>query len=168
MIIAPYIFSHNSIAEAVKQESSLHAVRKQTAEGDTLFEELVFDEEYYRKFRELFFDAQAMVIDRFGAYMQYETDDDAASIFEEADYSKDVDFYFVLVMPCTYNKFYNKQVSIKTREFIVAYIMYRWLETKLPDEAAIYKARSEMTLIDARAYLEKRIAGRRRSAGNMF
>ena len=95
MIIVPYIFSHSSIAEAVKQESSLYAERKQTAEGDTLFEELVFDEEYYRKFRELFFDAQAMVIDRFGAYMQYETDD-AASIFEEADYMKRLIFIFVL------------------------------------------------------------------------
>ena len=168
MIVVPYIFSHDSIAEAVKQESSLYAERKQTAEGDNLFEELVFDEEYYRKFRELFFDAQAMVIDRFGAYMQYETDDDATSIFEEADYSENVDFYFVLVMPCSYNKVYNKQVSIKTREYIVAYIMYRWLETKSPEEAAVYKTRSEMTLIDARAYLEKRIAGRRRSAGNMF
>lgn len=168
MIIVPYIFSHSSIAEAVKQESSLYAERKHTAEGDTLFEELVFDEEYYRKFRELFFDAQAMVIDRFSAYMQYETNEEEAYIFEEVDYTKDIDFYFVLLMPSTFNKFYSKPASIKTREFIIAYIMYRWLETKSPEEAAAYKTRSEMTLIDARAYLEKRIAGTRRSAGNMY
>ena len=135
MILVPYIFSHDSIAEAVKQESSLHAVRKQTEEGDNLFEELVFDEEYYRKLRELFFDAQAEVMDRFSPYMQYETESESATIFEEADFTKDIDFTFTLLMPCRYNMQYNKQVSIKVREFIIAYIMYRWLETKVPEEA---------------------------------
>lgn len=166
MIAVPYIFSHDHIAEAVKQESSLYAERKMSAEGENLFEHFVFDEEYYRKFRELFFDAQAMVMDRYSPYMQYESDE--SYLFEEANYTIDRDFAFTLLMPCDYNKFYNKQVSIKTREFIVAYIMYRWLETKMLDDAAVYKGRSEMTLIDARAYLEKRIAVRRRSGGNMF
>lgn len=166
MIAVPYIFSHDSIAEAVKQESSLYAERKQTEEGESLFEHFVFDEEYYRKFRELFFDAQANVIDRYGAYMQYVTGDEA-NVFEEADFTIDRDFSFSLLMPCDYNQHYNKMVSIKTREFLVAYIMYRWLETKAPEEAAIYKGRADMTLIDARAYLEKRIA-RRRMSGNMY
>lgn len=166
MIVVPYVFSHDNIAEAMKQESSLYAERKLTEEGNSLFDELVFDEEYYRKFRELFFDAQAMVMDRFSAYMQYETDGEAY-LFEEADFTIDRDFAFNLLMPDDYNQHYNKMVSIKTREFLVAYIMYRWLETKAPEEAAIYKGRADMTLIDARAYLEKRIA-RRRMSGNMY
>jgi len=167
MIAVPYIFSHDWISEGIKQESSLLAERKRTQEGDSLFEQFVFDEEYYRKFRELFFDAQAEVMDRFSAYMQYESEEEAY-IFEESDFTIDRDFAFVLLMPCDYNRLYNKQVSVKTREFLIAYTMYRWLETKSPDEAAIYKQRADMTLVDARAYLEKRIVVRRKSAGNFF
>lgn len=166
MIVVPYVFSHDNIAEAMKQESSLYAERKLTEEGNSLFDELVFDEEYYRKFRELFFDAQAMVMDRFSAYMQYESDE--SYLFEESDYTIDRDFAFTLLMPDDYNKFYNKQVSIKTREFLIAYIMYRWLETKSVQEAMIYKNRADISLMDARAYLEKRVAARRTSGGNMF
>ena len=170
MILVPYIFSHDSIAEAVKQESSLHAVRKQTEEGDNLFEELVFDEEYYRKFRELFFEAQAEVIDRYSPYMEHAVEGgyfDEEYLFQEGKTNMEEDFTFTLHMPPDYNQFYNKMVTIKTREFIVAYIMYRWLESKSPEEAAIYKNRADLTLIDARAYLEKRIA-RRRMSGNMY
>jgi len=166
MIVVPYVFSHDNIAEAMKQESSLYAERKLTEEGNSLFDELVFDEEYYRKFRELFFDAQAMVMDRFSAYMQYESDE--SYLFEESDYTVDRDFAFTLLMPDDYNQFYNKQVSIKTREFLIAYIMYRWLETKSVQEAMIYKNRADISLMDARAYLEKRVAARRTSGGNMF
>lgn len=166
-IIVPYIFTHDHILEAVKQESSIYAVRKTTEEGDSLFDQFVFDEDYFRKFRELFFDAQAMVIDRYGAYMQYTTDDEGAYLFEESDFSKDRDFNFSLLMPNDYNQFYNKHVSIKTREFIVSYIMYRWLETKSQQEAALYKDRSDNSLMDGRAYLEKRIA-RTRTGGNFF
>lgn len=167
MILVPYIFSHDYILETVKQESSLYAERKVSDTGESLFEKLVFDEEYDRKFRELFFDAQASVIDRFGAYMQYAADSDTEYFFEESDFSIDRDFTFNLLMPDDYNQFYNKQVSIKTREFLVSYIMYRWLETKSPQEAAIFKMRADSALMDARAYLEKRIA-RSRAGGNFF
>lgn len=167
MILVPYIFSHDYILEAVKQESSLYAERKTSDTGESLFEQLVFDDEYYRKFRELFFDAQAAVIDRFGAYMQYTAGSSTTYFFEESDFSIDRDFTFDLLMPDDYNQFYNKQVSIKTREYLVAYIMYRWLETKSAQEAAIYKSRADDSLMDARAYLEKRIA-RSRTGGNFF
>ena len=53
-IVVPYTFTRDHILEAVKQESSLYAERKITEEGENLFEQLVFDDEYYRKFRELF------------------------------------------------------------------------------------------------------------------
>lgn len=166
-IIVPYIFSHDHILEAVKQESSLYAERKISGDGQSLFEQFVFDEEYFRKFRELFFDAQAKVMDRYGAYMQYSPETDEQYFFEESDFSIDRDFSFSLLMPDDYNQFYNKQVSIKTREFLVSYIMYRWLETKDAQDAALYKARADNALMDGRAYLEKRIA-RSRTSGNFF
>jgi hypothetical protein len=114
-IIVPYIFSHDHILEAVKQESSLYAERKIAGDGQSLFEQFVFDEEYFRKFRELFFDAQAKVMDRYGAYMQYAPETDEQYFFEESDFSIDRDFSFSLLMPDDYNQFYNKQVSIKKR-----------------------------------------------------
>ena len=166
-ILVPYIFSHDHILKAVMQESALYAERKSSETGDPLFEQLVFDEEYELKFRELFFDAQANVLDRFSPYLRYTAEPDT-EIFEEANVDRDRDFTFALLMPSDYNTHYNKMVSIKTREFLVAYIMYRWLETKVPQEAGIYKDRADSTLIDARAYLEKRIVRRRMSGGNMF
>ena len=166
-IVVPYTFTRDHILEAVKQESSLYAERKITEEGVNLFEQLVFDDEYYRKFRELFFDAQAKVMDRYGAYMQYVPETDEQYYFEEADFSIDRDFSFSLLMPCDYNQFYNKQVSIKTREFLVSYIMYRWLETKAPQDAALFMHRADNSLMDGRAYLEKRVA-RSRTGGNIF
>ena len=166
-ILVPYMFSHDHIMTAVKQESSLYAERKRSEAGDVLFDELVFDEEYLTKFRELFFDAQANVLDRYSPYLNY-LPDPPEEIFEEVDTEKNIDFAFSLLMPCDYNHHYNKMVSVKTREYIVAYIMYRWLETKVPQEAAIYKDRADRVLIDARAYLEKRIVRRRMIAGNMF
>ena len=78
----------------------------------------MFDEEYYRKFRELFFfDAQAMVMDRYGAYMQYESDE--SYLFEESDFTIDRDFAFTLFMPCNYNQFYNKQVALKQESLLL-------------------------------------------------
>jgi hypothetical protein len=171
MIVVPYVFSHDNIAEAMKQESSLYAERKLTEEGNSLFDELVFDEEYYRKFRELFFEAQAEVIDRYSPYMEHAVEGgyfDEEYLFQEGKTNMEEDFTFTLHMPPDYNQFYNKQVSIKTREFLIAYIMYRWLETKSVQEAMIYKNRADISLMDARAYLEKRVAARRTSGGNMF
>lgn len=165
--IVPYIFNHDHIMNAVMQESAHYAERKFSEAGDQLFENLVFDEEYELKFRELFFDAQANVLDRFSPYMNYIKESDTA-MFEEANVDRDRDFTFSLLMPRDYNQQYNKSVSIKTREYLVAYIMYRWLETKVPQDAAIYKERAENTLIDARAYLEKRLVRRRMTGGNMF
>ncbi len=166
-ILVPYMFSRDHIMTAVKQEASLYAERKQTETGESLFDELVFDEEYNMKFRELFFDAQANVLDRYSPYLNY-LPEPPVDIFEEADTTKNIDFSFSLLMPCDYNHHYNKMINIKTREYIVAYIMYRWLETKVPQEAAVYKDRADSTLIDARAYLEKRIVKRRMTGGNMF
>lgn len=161
-----FTFKHDNIFQDVKQEASLYAERKFTPEGVDLFAELVFDEEYMRKYRELFLDAQARIIDKFGPYIAYMDDEEYE--FEENNPEIDEDFTFTLRMPHDYNKFYNKYVSIKCREYIVSYIMYRWLETKSERESEQFKTRSFDALKESRSYLEKRISQRRTVSGHMY
>ena len=165
-ILIPFFFTKESILKGVKQELSLYAERIKDSDGNILFDELVFDEEYKSKLRELMLDAEAKIIDRFSAYMKYERLD-TASFHEEIgedDYDK---IEFTLLMPCAFNAQYGRLVSIKTREFIVAYISYRWLEVKMREDAVTFKFRADEALMDARAYLEKR-SRRCRTGGNLF
>jgi len=140
-----FVFAHDIIFAGVKQESSLLAERRFKDTGETLFDELVFDEEYLIKFRELFFDAQVEVTAVLSAYMREVPTD--AEVFEEKDFFENRDYAFVLMMPDSFNSHITRPLNIKIREYLIAYIMYRWLETKLPQEAAIYQSRA-MAVLD--------------------
>ena len=149
-----FMFSHDNIFAGVKQETSLLAERKFDEDNNSLFEELVFDEEYLIKFRELFFDAQAEVTPALSAYMRDIPVE--GGYFEEQDFSSDRDYIFNLLMPDDWNFHLVKPVDIKIRQFLIAYIVYRWLETKLPQEALIYQQRAKDVLQDAKVLLDKR------------
>ena len=149
-----FTYSHDNIFASVKMEASLLAVRRYDKNDNNMFDELVFDEAYLILFRQLFFEAQAEVTVALSAYMRevpVEPDN-----FETQDFSKDRDFVFWLVMPEDWNFHLARPVDIKVKEFIVAYIMYRWLETKLPDEALIYLQRANTALEKAKNMLENR------------
>ena len=158
-----FIYSHDNIFASVKQEASLLAERRFSQEGESLFEQIVFDEEYLILFRELFFDAQAEVTPALSAYMKdvpVEPD-----FFETQNFSKDRNCIFYLLMPDDWNFHLYKPVDIKIKQFIVAYIMYRWLETKLSQEAATYLERANSILGDVKSLLNKRIIPMRRAHG---
>lgn len=55
MIPLVFVFSHDGIFQGVKQESSQLGIRKSDKEGTSVFEQVVFDEGSFFKFRELFF-----------------------------------------------------------------------------------------------------------------
>ena len=156
-----FIFSHDNIFLGVKEESSYLAERKYDQNDNTLFEELVFDEEYLTKFRELFFDAQAEVTPAVSAYMKELPLN--PGYFETQDFSEDRDYVISLVMPDDFNAHMAKPIDIKIKQFLIAYIMYRWLETKLPEEAATYLQRATRVLSEAKALLEKRTKPERRA-----
>jgi hypothetical protein len=59
----------------------------------------------------------------------------------------------------------NKAVDIKIKQFLISYILYRWLETKLPEEAIIYQQRATSVLSEIKSLLEKRTKPIRRSHG---
>jgi len=158
-----FIYSHDDVFASIKQEASLFSIRKYDPNGDSLFEQLVFDEAYLRLFRQLFFEAQAEVTVAFSGYMK---DVPAESdYFETQDFFENMDYVFYLAMPDDWNFHLNKSVDIKVKEFLTAYIMYRWLETKLPQDAATYLQRAESVLKDSKTLLDKRIKPIRRKTG---
>lgn len=157
-------FSHDDIFKGVKQEASLYAERQLNRENESLFDELVFDEEYFIKFRELFFDAQADVVFALSAYMKdvpYE-----GPYFESADFSENRDFILTLALPDNFAGPMCIPLNTKIKEYLIAYIMYRWLETKAPADAERYKARTDEALANIKSYSNK--AGRAKRQPRWF
>jgi hypothetical protein len=158
-----FIYPHDDVFRDVKQESSYMAERMNDKEGASLFETLVFDEEYLALFRQLFSDARSQVTPALSAYMKDLPVD--AEFYEAQDFSKDRNYELLLSMPDGFNSHLAKPVEAKIRQFLVAYILYRWLETKMPEQAAIYLARAEKTLSEAKGVLDKRVCTERRWHG---
>lgn len=154
MIPIIFVYSHDNIFQGVKQESSHLAIRRNDNDGNQLFEKIVFDEAYLIKFRELFFDAQAEVTPALSAYMK-DVPVGPHSL-ETQDFSTNRDYIIHLIMPRNYLQVMTKPVDIKIKQFLIAYIMYRWLETKLSDEAEMYLERAYKVLDDAKRMLDRR------------
>jgi hypothetical protein len=165
-----FIYSHDAILQDVKQESSHLAVRKRDKEGFSLdkednsyFEMLVFDEAYLIKFRELFFDAQSEVTSAVSAYLK---DVPAFTKYlEEEDFRKDRDYTFALALPDDFNFHMVEPVNVKIRQYLIAYILFRWLETKLPEEASVYLERAIRCTEEIKKLLEHRTKPVRRWHG---
>lgn len=156
-------YAHDHIFQAVKQESSLYAERKRDKEGNTEFDEFVFDEEYLIKFRELFFDAQTEITAVLSAYMRDVPPD--MSCLDMQDFSENRDYRLVLAMPETWNYHLVRPLNIEIKQYMVAYILYRWLETKRPEDAAVYALRAEKTLAGIRQLIGQRTRPVRRGLG---
>ncbi len=150
--ILTFINTHDEMLKSVKMESSYMAVRRTDQQGTPTFEQLVFDEEYAILFRSLFFDARTAIISACSAYLMESVND----TFNDEDFSDNKDFILQLCLPCTFKDQMTGSIGIKIKEYLTAYIMYRWLETKLPQEAMTYKIRSEQYLMDIKIYLGMR------------
>lgn len=148
-----FTFTKEETFNAVKTESSLFADRQFTDKGDPLYKQLVFDEQYSEViplFRELFFEAQTEIIN----IMPSSLLQDYQCTFIEEDAPDN--FMFGLNLSCTsdldsgtgtiVNSAYFKVITVKVKEALVCYIMYRWLETKKPTEAATYAGRFSQLL----------------------
>jgi hypothetical protein len=133
------IYPHDNLLQDVKREASYYAERKSDTAGESLFEQLVFDEEYAGKFRELFLEARAEIAP---VFMPFSKDVPVGGYFEQTDFQDDKNGIFHL----SFDSFPDAMIrplDVKTREFLTAYIMYRWLETKATPDAQIYYARAE-------------------------
>lgn len=156
-----FLFTSEDILKTVKRESSYLGERRLSEDGTPLLDDIVYDEEYIIQFRDHFLDARGKVI---GATLAYgKTIDVDADFFEVNNLDDEKDFALFLEFPETFAKGMIVPITSKIKEFLVAYIMYRWLETKLPREAATYLDRSETYLKDIKRHCEMRITPRRRT-----
>jgi hypothetical protein len=154
MIPIVFIYPHDDIFRDVKQESSYLAERKTDENGNPLFEQIVFDEEYLTLFRILFSDARADVTSALSAYTKDVPQ--GPERFEIRDFTDDGNYEIGLAMPDDFTVSLTKPVEAKIRQYIIAYILFRWLETKLPLEAEIYFRRLGKTLSDIKEMLNRR------------
>lgn len=157
-MILTLIQTHDDIFKSVKMESSYLAERKTDQQGNPAFEDFVFDEEYLILFRSLFFDARANVTSATVAYVKGMVPD--ADYFDSQNFDTEKDFVLQLTMPDNFVQQMSNSVSIKMKDYLVAYVMYRWLETK-SQEAGVYLQRAEICLQDMKRYLEMRTTPRR-------
>lgn len=159
-MIQIFTSTQEEIQKAVARESSILGVRTKDNNGDTMLDEIVFDEEYQLSLRDYFLDARGRLIMDFQAYTKNVDPGEVYFDSEDADSYKD--FVFAVDLPETFNKNMLVPITTNIKEFIVAYIMYRWLETKMPNIAGVYKLRTDAiigvlkSLFNARTVLLRR------------
>lgn len=162
----PLVFDYKRdvILDAVMLETSLLSNSIRDAAGNARLE-LVMDDDFAAgvKFRELFFDAQSEVMRVVQAYTR---DVSALDIYRDSDdFSDENDFFFTLMMPPGFNLNMAKPLNQKIREYIVAYICYRWLELRDAECAAVYFSRLERAIQAIGVLLGSRTGNGVRSTG---
>jgi hypothetical protein len=125
--------------ERVKEESSQLAVRQRDGNGNTFFDELALDEAYETKLRAYWYQAQGEIEDCLSAYTKFLPGMSVSMDTTEA--GADDNYVVQLIVPSGFHESKWKSVGFKVEEFMEAYIMYRWLETKLPGQSALYYER---------------------------
>lgn len=159
-MIQIFTSTQEEIQKAVAMESSILGVRTKDNNGDTMLDELVLDQAYELFLRQYFLDARSRLIMDFQAYTK--NIDPGTVYFDSEDATSYTDFVFAVDLPETFNKNMLIPITTNIKEFIVAYIMYRWLETKMPNIAGVYKSRTDAivevlkTLFNARTALLRR------------
>ena len=154
------IYTDHNIFSGVKAETSYLAERRfrETPNGEaSMFDELVFDEEYQIMFKRLFQQAHSEVMKYIPPQYLKDTPTDIDEVYREfADFSQDNDWVLYLDMPSGFTEQYRKSIDIKIEQFLIDYICWRWLETKSPPDAAFYFARLEPTMRDVLRLLARR------------
>lgn len=152
--------TYDAIQRSVKQETSHYAKRATDDKGSSLFEELVMDEAYDEKCRELFNDAKARMLSAMSAYTRDVPV--APGYVDETDRDYNIDFIQTLDMPNNWNWQLLDSVNAAMKEFFVSYISYRWFETKRPADADVYNRRSVTAIESIVGLLNKRVRPIRR------
>jgi hypothetical protein len=160
-----FVYPQDVIFASVKEETSRLAIRRQQDAESSVFDLLVFDEDYMDKFKILFEDAQAEVLQRLQAFMKHVPAGNEGPVQMPADYNQDRDFSFVLAVSDNFNFHLTKAVNTRISQFITAYICYRWFEFQLPDVATSYITRAEDAIENAKAMLNSTVRPVRRRTG---
>lgn len=150
-----FIKTHDTIQRNVHQETSYLAARKR--EDEFAIDDLVMDEEHDELFRRLFNEAKANIILFISPLYIAKTPTDLSPVFAEyKDYRQDRDFLLWLNMPKTFPVQYQKSIDTKIQQYMVDYIVGRWLENKSPNDAVVYLTRLDRTVLEINNYLKRR------------
>lgn len=149
------------IQQRVENETAIIARGQKDDKGNSLFSSFVFDEDQYSLFRVYFKEAAEKAIDKCSAYIRNmpvrlgEDDEDARHL--------DEDFYAILEMPREFSNVEAAGVNQAIYQHLIAFVVYRWLESKIPNLSTVYFNRSEQNLQDLSSRLERRVRPFRRS-----
>lgn len=160
MGLVTFEITYDAIQRAVKQETSHYGIRQTDSKGDALFEQLVMDEAYDEKCRELFHDAKARILVVMAPYTR--DIPVAAGYVDETDRDYNIDFIQTLDMPDDWNWQLLDAVNATLKEFFVAYITARWYETKNHQAAALLGQRAGAAVQSLQSTLNSRVRFRRR------
>jgi hypothetical protein len=161
-LIVTVVIGFKEMQQKVNEESALLAIRQRDDKGNTFFDDFVMDEAYETKLRSYFYSAQHELSDALCAYTKYIPE---VSTNLNTTKAGDEDYVVQLYMPPNFNESLAKGVAIKMEDFVESYIMYRWLETKLPDRAGVYLERCGGLKSDINGNLNKRAGSIRRGNG---
>lgn len=154
MIPLQFVFSADSIFTGVKQETSYIAERATTKDGQSLYESIVFDEEYLSYFYDKFNDAKAELKKHCSAYIK---DHDHQLVFINDVTQQKEDCILTLYMPKTFKKGMASVINTKMREFLVTYVAYIWLSDKMAESAELMQGRADYALQQISSSLETRV-----------
>lgn len=142
------------IQKRVEHETTDLAKNRTDRQNLPLLDQLILDADQTLLFRTYFREACTIAHDKCAAYTKhfpaYNGEDDADTT------RLDEDFYAVLLMPETFPISASQAIDRAIYNHLIAHVIYRWLELKLPDEARIFKLRSEQNLFDLSSRLERR------------
>jgi hypothetical protein len=138
-MILTFIYTREDVFRQVKSESSVFAERQRTADGNSLFESFVFDEQHKNGlFTKYFIDAQVEVALSLGDYIPNRY---VNTGFYNPNNSTVTD-RFVLQLDVSDNFLLSVRRALHDTimAYMADYIMYLWLRTKEPNAAQIYYA----------------------------
>lgn len=142
------------IAERVEQETTLLALIYLKRGQSQIYDNIVMDADTLLIFRTYFKEASEKVRDKCLAYSKYnrtEKGEDDNNITQ-----LDEDFFLTLHLPDNFPNIIASGIDRAIFAYLTFFVIYRWLETKLPQEALLFKTRSDQNLIDLSSRLEIR------------
>lgn len=153
-MIITLFYTEGDIFKAVKEDSSHLAERTKDKDGNSLFDDIVYDEEYMINFKRVFLEAQGYILEQCMAYIK--SLPAGAEYLDNQNYDINKDFVLQLNMPETFAVQASRILDTKIRTYLIAFILYTWLKDKMPNIAANYYNELDALLKSIRSALTMR------------
>ena len=148
------------IAERVEHETTVLALACKNRGQQQIYDNIIMDTDQLLNFRTYFKEAVATVQDKCSPYTRHnrpsqgEDDQDTTRL--------DEDLYIILHMPDQFPDITAAAVDKAIYNYLIAWVIFRWLEVKLPQEAQPFRIRAEQNLSGLSSRLERRTTPFRR------